>query len=168
MGRHEDGNTPHYGTHHDSSLNSSNSMDTEVKNPAFSEEFDRERENISQGISVWNRGKSIVELDNTTHDLHNTQKSIDSTLPIDSNEMNLVRIARESPGLRTEIRATSSQSCNVLSTGVYTPVDKEHPTEISSKRDGGIAGGEKSNVREAQYTGNHGKWGLTFSLFTFT
>ena len=73
-----------------------------MKNAAFSEEFDRERENISSGISMWNRGKSIVELDNTTHDLHTTQKSIDSTLPIDSNqEMNLVRIPRESPGLRS-------------------------------------------------------------------
>ena len=66
-----------------------------MKNAAFSEEFDQERENISQGISLWNQGKSIVELDNTTHNLHNTQKSIDSTLPIDNNrEINLVRIAR--------------------------------------------------------------------------
>ncbi|KAH0641373.1 hypothetical protein KY285_037959 [Solanum tuberosum] len=89
-------------------------------------------------------------------ELQHSKKSLDSTVPIDSNrEAISVRIATESPELRRQVHATFDQIQADSTTGDYFPHDGVHPTEISVQMDGGIVSGENSGEKRTQIAGVH-------------
>uniref|UniRef100_M1DHI5 GJ10070 n=1 Tax=Solanum tuberosum TaxID=4113 RepID=M1DHI5_SOLTU len=97
-----------------------------------------------------------MPIESTSLELQHSKKSLDSTVPIDSNrEAISVRIATESPELRCQVHATSGKIRANSTTGDYYPHDGGHPTEISVQMDGGIAGGENSSEKRTQIPGVH-------------
>ncbi|KAG5606080.1 hypothetical protein H5410_027572 [Solanum commersonii] len=87
-------------------------------------------------------------------DLNHSKNPANFTVPIDGNrEAIYARAANEPPELRHQFRDTSSQPRTDSITGVYSPHDEVPLTEISSKMDGGITGGEESGELRAQVAG---------------
>ncbi|KAH0633201.1 hypothetical protein KY284_035987 [Solanum tuberosum] len=97
-----------------------------------------------------------MPIKSTSPELQHSKKSLDSTVPIDSNrEAISVRISTESPELHRQVHATSDQIQADSTTGDYFPHDGVHPTEISVQMDGGIVGGENSGEKRTQIAGVH-------------
>ncbi|KAH0652875.1 hypothetical protein KY289_030553 [Solanum tuberosum] len=155
--RHDNGNNPQLSTLHYTSHSSSKSQDTDAVNTAFSKkELEGTRKFNFHDASGLNLGKVLMAIESTSPELQHSKKSLDSTVPIDSNrEAISVRIATESPELRCQVHATSGQIRVESTTGDYSPHDGVHPTEISVQMDGGIAGGENSGEKQTQIAGVH-------------
>ncbi|KAH0650165.1 hypothetical protein KY284_030077 [Solanum tuberosum] len=93
-------------------------------------------------------------------DLQHSKNPVDFTVPIDSNrEAFFARDVNESPELRPQFRATSSQVRADSTSGDYSPHDEVQLTENPSKMDGGIAGGENSSEKRTQIAGVYEKSG---------
>ncbi|KAG5586020.1 hypothetical protein H5410_046454 [Solanum commersonii] len=155
--RHDDGNKPQSSTPSYTSHSSSKAQDTKAVNTAISErELEGIRKFISHEISGSNLGKVSMTLESTSPELQHSKKSLDSTIPIDSNrEAISARIATES----TELRATSGRIRADSTTGVYSPHDGVHITEISVQMDSGNAGGESFGEKPNQIVGVHENFG---------
>ncbi|KAH0719083.1 hypothetical protein KY290_012910 [Solanum tuberosum] len=160
--RQDDGNKTHPSTLSNSSHNSTNSQNTNAINTAFSvKELEGTRKIISPRVNALIREKVIGNMECTSLGLQHSQKSIDSTFPIDSNrEAIFARVANESPEMHLQFWDTSSQICENSATRYYFPIEKVHLTEISSKMDGGIIGGNDFGVIRAQLTRVHEEYGV--------
>ncbi|KAG5585272.1 hypothetical protein H5410_045706 [Solanum commersonii] len=145
----------HTGTLSDSSHNSTNSQSTDAINTIISvKELEATRKIISPSVSILIREKVIGYMESPSFDLNHSKNSTDFTVLIDGNrEAICAKDVNESLELRHQFRDTSSQPRADSITGDYSPHDGVHLTEISSKMDGGITGGEESGELRAKVAG---------------
>ncbi|KAH0674029.1 hypothetical protein KY290_026275 [Solanum tuberosum] len=151
----------HPATPSNSSHNSTNSQNTDAINTTILiKELEGTRNIISPSDSVVIRGKVIGYMESPSFDLHQSKNSTDFTVSIDENrEAICAKNANKSPELRRQFRDTSSQIHADSTTGDYSPHDEVHPTEFSSKMDGGITDGKDSGELRTQVTGGYEKSG---------
>ncbi|KAG5599229.1 hypothetical protein H5410_030599 [Solanum commersonii] len=127
-------NKTHQQSPNTSSSNSVKSRINEAINIAISErELDGIRKNISSDHTDVIHEKVIRGNDSPHKDLQYTTKSLDFIAPIARTEgANSGQIVEESPERRLQIRTSSQQIRDVVSTGVYSPDEELHHTTKSS------------------------------------
>ncbi|KAH0709399.1 hypothetical protein KY284_010826 [Solanum tuberosum] len=124
----------HQGSSSDSSYNSSKLRREEAIHVAISErEFDWAQKIMSMARSGEIRVQRSGEGDSQSKDLHNTQKSVESTFPFARNREAIYgRITGKSPQLRFQERGSFEEIRAEKFNGDYSPVFVEHLTAISS------------------------------------
>ncbi|KAG5595247.1 hypothetical protein H5410_036479 [Solanum commersonii] len=142
-------------THQESSSNSfyssTNSRNNEAMHIALSEgELDGIQKLISSDRERLIHRKLVAGNDSTNQELQHTKNLDESIVPIKRTDVAISgNFTEKSPELRLQIRPSSHQLHDDLTTGVCSPDEGVHLNAIPSKMDGPIVGDKNSNEQVA-------------------